>query len=86
MSMVNEKPCSFLIRTDGRRNALALRRLEFCTAADTALLQELNHETRIQRLAGWNKRKSSLRLKKIWLYCTLGGYLNRKMGTAIFFD
>lgn len=36
MSMVNEKPCSFLIRTDGRRNALALRRLEFCTAADTA--------------------------------------------------
>ena len=64
MSMVNEKPCSFLIRTDGRRNALALRRLEFCTAADTALLQELNHETRIQRLAGWNKRKSSLRLKK----------------------
>lgn len=23
---------------------------------------------------------------KIRLYCTLGGYLNRKMGTAIFFD
>ncbi len=22
----------------------------------------------------------------IRLYCTLGGYLNRKMGTAIFFD
>lgn len=53
----------FLIRTDGRRNALALRRLEFCTAADTALYQELNPETRIQRLAG-TKESPSLRPKK----------------------